>query len=194
MAYQKQEKYTCTEELAVHFEQILQILGEDTSREGLLKTPARASKAMQFLTQGYGQSATEILQSALFKSENHNMVLVKDIPFFSLCEHHLLPFFGTAHIAYFPNEYMVGLSKIPRTVDVFARRLQVQEQLTTQIRDAIDSALSAKGVAVALQASHLCMQMRGVQKTGGQTLTMAFSGDFETSNEHRQAFLQQIKF
>jgi GTP cyclohydrolase IA len=122
------------------------------------------------------------------------MVLVKDIPFFSLCEHHLLPFFGTAHIAYFPNEYMVGLSKIPRTVDVFARRLQVQEQLTTQIRDAIDSALSAKGVAVALQASHLCMQMRGVQKTGGQTLTMAFSGDFETSNEHRQAFLQQIKF
>ena len=165
MPYKKQDQYPeeTTEKLVDRYSDVLGILGENISRDGLLKTPERAAKAMQFLTQGYHQDATEILNSALFKEEYSEMVVVKDIELYSLCEHHILPFFGKAHVAYIPNGYVVGLSKIPRVVDVFARRLQVQERLTHEILHAIDGAIKPHGVAVVIEAAHMCMMMRGVK-------------------------------
>ena len=186
--YEKKEIYN-PETLAVvkkHYAEILTALGEDVTREGLEKTPERVAKAMHFLTQGYELDALEILRGALF-NENHNqMVIVKDIELFSLCEHHMLPFFGRAHIAYIPNGKIVGLSKLARVVDVFSRRLQVQERLTIQIRDALQDALNPLGVAVVIEAKHLCMMMRGVSKQNSVTTTSAFTGEFEkqtTRNE-----------
>ncbi len=168
------------------FTSIIEEVGEDISREGLMKTPERAAKAMQFLTQGYHQDAAAILRSAMFREEYSEMVLVKDIELYSLCEHHMLPFFGKAHVAYIPNGYIVGLSKLPRVIDVFARRLQVQERLTDQILRCIDSTLNPLGVAVVIEARHMCMMMRGVQKQNSVTTTSAFTGafqQFETRNE-----------
>jgi GTP cyclohydrolase I len=160
------------------YKNILSDVGEDAEREGLVKTPIRAAKAMQFLTQGYDLNPAEILRSAMFKEDYSQMVIVKDIEVYSLCEHHLLPFFGKAHIAYIPNGQIVGLSKLPRVVDAFARRLQVQERLTNEIRDCIQDTLNPLGVAVVIECSHLCMQMRGVQKQNSSTTTSAFSGEF----------------
>ena len=162
------------------YKNILKDVGEDSDREGLIKTPIRAAKAMQFLTQGYDLNPAEILRSAMFKEDDSQMVIVKDIEVYSLCEHHLLPFFGKAHIAYIPNGQIVGLSKLPRVVDAFARRLQVQERLTNEIRDCIQDTLNPLGVAVVIECSHLCMQMRGVQKQNSATTTSAFSGEFLT--------------
>lgn len=162
------------------YKNILTDVGENSEREGLLKTPVRAAKAMQFLTQGYDLNPAEILRSAMFKEDYSQMVIVKDIEVYSLCEHHLLPFFGKAHIAYIPNGHIVGLSKLPRVVDAFARRLQVQERLTNEIRDCIQDTLNPLGVAVVIECSHLCMQMRGVQKQNSSTTTSAFSGEFLT--------------
>lgn len=162
------------------YKNILKDVGEDSDREGLIKTPIRAAKAMQFLTQGYDLNPAEILRSAIFKEDYSQMVIVKDIEVYSLCEHHLLPFFGKAHIAYIPNGHIVGLSKLPRVVDAFARRLQVQERLTNEIRDCIQDTLNPLGVAVVIECSHLCMQMRGVQKQNSATTTSAFSGEFLT--------------
>jgi len=162
------------------YKNILKDVGEDSEREGLIKTPIRAAKAMQFLTQGYDLNPAEILRSAMFKEDYSQMVIVKDIEVYSLCEHHLLPFFGKAHIAYIPNGHIVGLSKLPRVVDAFARRLQVQERLTNEIRDCIQETLNPLGVAVVIECSHLCMQMRGVQKQNSATTTSAFSGEFLT--------------
>jgi GTP cyclohydrolase I len=162
------------------YKNILTDVGEDAEREGLVKTPIRAAKAMQFLTQGYDLNPAEILRSAMFKEDYSQMVIVKDIEVYSLCEHHLLPFFGKAHIAYIPNGHIVGLSKLPRVVDAFARRLQVQERLTNEIRDCIQDTLNPLGVAVVIECSHLCMQMRGVQKQNSATTTSAFSGEFLT--------------
>ena len=173
------------------FESIIVNLGEDISREGLAKTPERAAKAIQFLTQGYEQNAQEILESAIFQEEHQQMVLVKNIEMYSLCEHHMLPFFGKAHIAYIPNGRIVGLSKIPRVVDVFARRLQVQERLTHQIRDSIQKALDPMGVAVVIEAQHMCMQMRGVQKQNSVTTTSAFTGEF-LKDSTRKEFISLI--
>lgn len=173
-------------EMADAFRVVIEKLGEDTSREGLLKTPERAAKAMQYLTHGYDLNPEEILKSAMFTEEYSQMVLVKDIEVYSLCEHHMLPFFGKAHVAYIPNGRIVGLSKIPRVVDAFARRLQVQERLTNEIRDCIENTLKPKGVAVVIEASHMCMAMRGVQKQNSVTTTSAFTGDFleeRTRNE-----------
>lgn len=180
-SYRKIEKYNTetTNELAEHYNQILELLGEDTSREGLLKTPQRVAKAMQFLLQGYEIDPVKILESAMFKEEYRQMVIVKDIEIFSLCEHHLLPFIGKAHVAYIPNGYITGLSKIARVVDVFARRLQVQERLTSQIKECIHNTLKPLGVAVVIEAQHLCMQMRGVQKQHSITTTSDFTGAFE---------------
>lgn len=169
-----------------HFEKILHDVGEDSSREGLLKTPSRAAKAMEFLTQGYEQNPEEILKSALFNESYSEMVIVRDIELYSLCEHHMLPFFGTAHVAYIPNGKIVGLSKIPRLVDVFARRLQVQERLTTEVLHCLDETLKPHGAAVVIEARHMCMMMRGVQKQNSLTTTSAFTGvfrNFETRNE-----------
>ena len=163
------------------YKNILTDVGENSERDGLLKTPVRAAKAMQFLTQGYDLDPAEILRSAMFKEDYSQMVIVKDIEVYSLCEHHLLPFFGKAHIAYIPNGHIVGLSKLPRVVDAFARRLQVQERLTNEIRDCIQDTLNPLGVAVVIECSHLCMQMRGVQKQNSSTTTSAFSGEFLTS-------------
>ena len=163
------------------YKNILSDVGENVEREGLIKTPVRAAKAMQFLTQGYDLNPAEILRSAMFKEDYSQMVIVKDIEVYSLCEHHLLPFFGKAHIAYIPNGHIVGLSKLPRVVDAFARRLQVQERLTNEIRDCIQDTLNPLGVAVVIECSHLCMQMRGVQKQNSATTTSAFSGEFLTS-------------
>jgi GTP cyclohydrolase I len=163
------------------YKNILTDVGENSEREGLLKTPVRAAKAMQFLTQGYDLNPAEILRSAMFKEDYSQMVIVKDIEVYSLCEHHLLPFFGKAHIAYIPHGHIVGLSKLPRVVDAFARRLQVQERLTNEIRDCIQDTLNPLGVAVVIECSHLCMQMRGVQKQNSYTTTSAFSGEFLTS-------------
>ena len=160
------------------YKNILSDVGENAEREGLVKTPVRAAKAMQFLTQGYDLNPAEILRSAMFKEDYSQMVIVKDIEVYSLCEHHLLPFFGKAHIAYIPNGQIVGLSKLPRVVDAFARRLQVQERLTNEIRDCIQDTLNPLGVAVVIECSHLCMQMRGVQKQNSATTTSAFSGEF----------------
>jgi len=173
------------------FKIIIEQVGEDSKREGLEKTPERAAKAMQFLTQGYEQDASEILRSALFKEEHQQMVLVKGIEMYSLCEHHLLPFFGKAHIAYIPNGKIVGLSKIPRVVDVFSRRLQVQERLTHQIRDCIQDSLEPLGVAVVIEAKHMCMQMRGVQKQNSTTTTSAFTGEF-LKDATRKEFISLI--
>jgi len=178
--YHKVEKYNeeTIEKLAVHYKETLSLIGEDPEREGLLNTPKRVAKAMQFLTHGYHVKPDEILKSAMFKEEYRQMVLVKDIELYSLCEHHMLPFFGKAHVAYIPNGYITGLSKIARVVEAFARRLQVQERLTTQIRDCIQDTLKPLGVAVVIEASHMCMQMRGVQKQNSVTTTSAFTGAF----------------
>ncbi len=167
-----------TQELANLYEKTLSLIGEDPKREGLLKTPLRVAKSMQFLTQGYSMNPTEILKSAMFKEEYKQMVLVKNIELYSLCEHHILPFFGKAHVAYIPNGYITGLSKIARVVEAFARRLQVQERLTVQIRDCIQDTLKPLGVAVVIEARHMCMQMRGVQKQNSVTSTSAFTGAF----------------
>ena len=177
----KDEHYCCerTEKLSYHYKEIIKLLGEDPEREGLLQTPARVAKAMQFMTQGYQQNPEEILQSALFKEDYRQMVIVKDIEIYSLCEHHMLPFVGRAHVAYIPNGYITGLSKIARVVDAYARRLQVQERLTQQIKNCIQNTLHPLGVAVVIEAQHLCMMMRGVQKQNSVTTTSDFSGAFE---------------
>jgi len=194
MDTEKDKKNTTETQLNAHYYQaIISNLGENPEREGLLKTPMRAAKAMAFLTQGYKQNAADILKSALFTQDYKEMVLVENIDFFSLCEHHLLPFFGKAHIAYIPNGQIVGLSKIPRLVDVFARRLQVQENMTTQIMQTMQDVLQAKGVAVQLEAQHLCMQMRGVQKTQSYTVTQAFSGIFLENLEFQKKFVSLLK-
>lgn len=193
-AYKKEEKYYSKniESLKKHYSKVLKLLGEDPSREGLIKTPERVAKAMQFLTQGYEMNATEILQSAMFSEDYSQMVLVKEIEFYSLCEHHLLPFFGKTHIAYIPDGNIVGLSKLPRVVDAFSRRLQVQERLTNEIRDCIQDTLKPKGVAVVMEARHLCMQMRGVEKQSSLTTTSAFSGAFLESEKTRSEFMNLI--
>lgn len=180
-----------TEKLTHSFSEILRDLGEDTAREGILKTPERAAKAMQFLTSGHCQDAAAILKSAMFAEDYHDMVVVKNIELYSLCEHHMLPFFGKAHIAYIPNGHIVGLSKIPRVVDVFARRLQVQERLTHDILECINETLKPKGVGVVIEASHMCMMMRGVQKQNSVTTTSGFRGQFEKI-ETRNEFLKLI--
>ncbi len=181
-----------TSTIATSYAEIIDQLGEDPQREGLLKTPERAAKAMQFLMQGYKQDPAEILKSALFNEEYSELVLVKDIEVYSMCEHHILPFFGKAHIAYIPNGQIVGLSKIPRLVDVFARRLQVQERLTLQIRDCLEEVLQPRGVAVVIEAQHMCMQMRGVQKQNSMTTTSAFTGEFLKEERTRQEFFNLI--
>jgi GTP cyclohydrolase IA len=193
MSYLKEEIYNdeMTDHLTDNYRAILDGLGENAQREGLLKTPERAAKAMQFLTSGYGMDAEEILRSAMFKEDYSEMVLVKDIEIYSLCEHHMLPFLGKAHIAYIPNGQIVGLSKIPRVVDVFARRLQVQERLTLDILNAIDNTLKPQGVAVVVEAMHLCMMMRGVQKQNSVTTTSAFTGQFQNP-ETRAEFMNLI--
>ena len=173
------------------YKNIISDVGENQSREGLLKTPVRAAKAMQYLTQGYDLNPAEILKSAMFKECYNQMVIVKDIEVYSLCEHHLLPFFGKVHIAYIPNGHIVGLSKLPRVVDAFARRLQVQERLTNEIRDCIEDTLKPMGVAVVMECSHLCMQMRGVQKQNSVTTTSAFTGEF-LKDPTRKEFISLI--
>lgn len=178
--------------LASHYREIVGLLGEDVEREGLLDTPNRVAKAMQFLTSGYDQNPEEILRKALFKEEYRQMVIVKDIDFYSLCEHHMLPFWGKAHVAYIPNGYITGLSKIPRVVEVFARRLQVQERLTTQIKDCIQETLNPLGVMVVIEAQHMCMQMRGVQKQNSTTTTSDFTGAFNQAKT-REEFISLIK-
>ncbi|MBE6345680.1 MAG: GTP cyclohydrolase I FolE [Lentimicrobiaceae bacterium] len=179
------------EKLQEHYAAILELLGEDVNREGLEKTPLRVAKSMQFLTQGYNMDPKEILLSAKFKEDYRQMVVVKDIELFSLCEHHMIPFVGKAHVAYIPNGYITGLSKIARVVEAYSRRLQVQERLTTQIKEAINDALHPLGVAVVIEARHLCMSMRGVQKQSSVTTTSDFIGAFERS-ETRAEFLQLI--
>ena len=180
-----------TDDVKEPYAKIISNLGEDISRDGLMKTPERAAKAMQFLTQGYSQDAAEILKSAMFKESYNEMVIVKDIEIYSLCEHHILPFFGKAHVAYIPNGYIVGLSKIPRIIDVFSRRLQVQERLTEQVLDCINDTLKPRGVAVVIEAAHMCMMMRGVQKQNSVTTTSGFRGAFEHM-ETRTEFLKLI--
>ena len=195
MGYKKIEHYDeeCTKSLSSNYKEVIENLGEDPSREGLLKTPERVAKAMQFLTQGYDQNPQEILKSAMFAEKYDEMVIVKDIEVYSLCEHHMLPFFGKCHIAYIPNGHIVGLSKFPRMVDAFSRRLQVQERLTDQIRDCLDETLNTQGVAVCMEAQHLCMQMRGVQKQNSTTTTSAFSGAFMEEDITRQEFMSLVK-
>lgn len=191
--YQKIDRYNAESvvRIADHYREIIGMLGENTNREGLLKTPERASKAMHFLMHGYDLDPAEILRSALFHDEYQQMVIIKDIELYSLCEHHLLPFFGKAHIAYIPNGKIVGLSKIPRIVDAFSRRLQVQERLTTQIRDCIQETLQPLGVAVVIEARHLCMLMRGIQKQNSAATTSAFTGEFE-NEKTRSEFIRLI--
>jgi GTP cyclohydrolase IA len=193
MAYKKIEQYddNITSKLIEHYKSSLDLLGEDSEREGLLKTPERVAKAMQFLTQGYQMDAKAILNSAKFHEDVSEMIIVKDIELYSMCEHHMLPFYGKAHIAYIPNGWITGLSKLARVVDVYSRRLQVQERLTTQILDAIKETLNPMGVAVVIEASHLCMMMRGVQKQNSVTTTSAFWGEFER-NESRSEFIRLI--
>lgn len=193
MPYKKFEEYNIqvTDDVKNRYKNIIQDLGENTERDGLLKTPERAAKAMQFLTQGYHQDPVKILKSAMFKESYNEMVIVKDIELYSLCEHHILPFFGKAHIAYIPNGYIVGLSKLPRIVDVFARRLQVQERLTEQILNCVNDTLKPQGVAVVIEASHMCMMMRGVQKQNSVTTTSGFRGSFQNM-ETRNEFLKLI--
>ncbi|WP_346883155.1 GTP cyclohydrolase I FolE [uncultured Algibacter sp.] len=193
MPYKKFEEYSIqvTDDVKNRYKNIIEDLGEDTEREGLIKTPERAAKAMQFLTQGYQQDPVEILKGAMFKESYNEMVIVKDIELYSLCEHHILPFFGKAHVAYIPNGHIVGLSKLPRIIDVFARRLQVQERLTKQVLDCINDTLKPQGVAVVIEASHMCMMMRGVQKQNSITTTSGFRGQFEKI-ETRNEFLKLI--
>lgn len=180
-----------TENIATHYHEIIKLLGEDPDREGLLKTPERVSKAMQFLMNGYEQDPEEILRSAMFTEDYRQMVIVKDIDFYSMCEHHMLPFFGKAHIAYIPNHKITGLSKIARVVEVFARRMQVQERMTTQIKECIQKTLEPMGVIVVIEAQHLCMQMRGVQKQNSITTTSDFTGVFQQAKT-REEFLNLI--
>ncbi|MDR3060771.1 MAG: GTP cyclohydrolase I FolE [Dysgonamonadaceae bacterium] len=180
------------EELAFHYRRILELLGENPDREGLLKTPERVAKAMMFLTKGYLQDPAKILSSAVFIEDYKQMVIVKDIDFFSMCEHHMLPFFGKAHVAYIPRDAVTGLSKIPRVVDVFARRLQIQERLTTQIKDCIQKTLKPLGVMVVIEAQHMCMQMRGVEKQNSITTTSDFTGIFDQAKT-REEFISLIR-
>lgn len=191
--YQKIDQYNdeTVNRISSHYGDILSALGEDPNREGLLKTPERVAKSLQYLTHGYHLDPKEILLSAMFKEEYSQMVIVKDIEVYSLCEHHMLPFLGKAHIAYIPNGHIVGLSKIPRVVDAFARRLQVQERLTNQIRDCIQETLNPAGVAVVIECKHLCMAMRGIQKQNSVTTTSAFTGEF-SKERTRQEFMQLI--
>jgi len=193
MSYLKFEEYNIeiTDDVKKNYYSIIESIGEDTDRQGLLKTPERAAKAMQYLTQGYQQDAEEVLKSALFDEDYSEMVIVKDIELYSLCEHHILPFFGKAHIAYIPNGKIVGLSKLPRVVDIFSRRLQVQERLTDQIVNTINRVLKPEGCAVVIEASHMCMMMRGVQKQNSVTTTSAFRGTFKIM-ETRNEFLKLI--
>jgi GTP cyclohydrolase I len=179
--------------LASHYEDVLKQLGEDPSREGLLKTPERVAKAMQFMTHGYGLDPDAIINQAIFHEEYSEMVIVKDIEVYSMCEHHMLPFFGKAHVAYIPNGKIVGLSKIPRVVDAYARRLQVQERLTIEIRDCIQRTLDPKGVAVVIECSHMCMQMRGVQKQNSVTTSSAFTGIFLKNDATRKEFINLVQ-
>ncbi len=192
--YNKTESWDAEtiDELASHYHRILKLLGEDPDREGLLNTPVRVAKAMNFLTLGYGQNPCEILNSAKFKEDYKQMVIVKDIELYSMCEHHMLPFFGKAHVAYIPNGYITGLSKIARVVEAYARRLQVQERLTVQIRDTIQDCLSPMGVAVVIEAQHMCMQIRGVQKQHSVTTTSAFTGIFLSNLNTREEFVHLI--
>jgi GTP cyclohydrolase I len=193
MSYKKFEEYNMnvTEDVMQKYQSIIESIGEDANRQGLIKTPERAAKAMQYLTQGYELNAEEVLKSALFDEDYSEMVIVKNIELYSLCEHHILPFFGKAHIAYIPNGKIVGLSKIPRVVDIFSRRLQVQERLTDQIVNTINKVLRPEGVAVVIEASHMCMMMRGVQKQNSVTTTSAFRGTFKNI-ETRNEFLKLI--
>ena len=188
--YQPSE--SVTEEIAQHYSKILSLLGEDAQREGLMKTPERVAKSLQFLTQGYHTDPSEIIKSAMFKEDYRQMVIVKDIDLFSMCEHHMLPFFGKAHVAYIPNHYITGLSKIARVVDVFSRRLQIQERLTTQIKDCIQTTLNPLGVMVVIEAQHMCMQMRGVQKQNSITTTSDFTGVFQQAKT-REEFISLIR-
>ena len=192
--YRKVEKYDpeTTEKLSEYYQKIIDLLGEDSGREGLLKTPERVAKSMQFLLQGYEQDPEKILSSAMFKEDYRQMVIVKDIEIYSMCEHHMLPFIGKAHIGYIPNGYITGLSKIARVVDAYARRLQVQERLTTQIKECIQNTLNPLGVAVVIEAQHLCMQMRGVQKQHSITTTSDFTGAFERVAT-REEFIRLIR-
>lgn len=194
MAYTKVDHYDeeTTNALAAHYKEILRIMGEDPEREGLLLTPQRVARSIQFLNQGYVQDGAAILNSAKFKEEYKQMVLVKDIDLYSTCEHHMLPFYGKAHVAYIPNGYITGLSKIARVVDAFSRRLQVQERLTVQIRDCIQETLNPLGVAVVIEASHMCMQIRGVQKPNSVTTTSAFTGAFMKEMKTREEFMHLI--
>src|SRR5215213_7128395 len=191
--YAKIDQYNpeAIERMADKYRSLLKEVGEDSQREGLLKTPERAAKALQFLTHGYGLDPTEILRSAMFREEYQQMVIVRDIEVYSLCEHHMLPFFGKAHVAYIPNGYIVGLSKIPRVVDAFARRLQVQERLTVDIRNCIEETLRPQGVAVVIEAQHLCMVMRGIQKQHSIAATSAFTGEFN-AEKTRAEFMRLI--
>ncbi len=195
MAFEKIERYDegTTKEIAARVREILELLGEDPQREGLLKTPERVAKSLQFLTQGYAQNGTQIIQSAIFDEKYQQMVLVKDIELYSMCEHHMLPFIGKCHVAYIPNGKITGLSKIARIVETYARRLQVQERLTVQIRDCLVDALKPLGVAVVIEAMHTCMSLRGVQKSNAITTTSAFSGIFLSSARTRNEFLNLIK-
>ena len=192
-SYEKIEQYDTeiTEALSQNYKSIIENLGEDVNREGLEKTPERVAKAMQFLTHGYGLDPLEILTSALFSEDHQQMIVVKDIEVYSMCEHHMLPFFGKAHVAYIPNGKIVGLSKIPRIVDAFARRMQVQERLTDQIKDCIQEALNPLGVAVVIEAQHMCMQMRGIQKQNSVTTTSSFTGAFE-KDKTRKEFISLV--
>ena len=192
--YIREERYDADriEKLAYHYREILSLLGEDPEREGLLKTPERVAKAMSFVTKGYSQDPIEIINSATFTEEYQQMVLVKDIELFSMCEHHMMPFVGKAHVAYIPNGKITGLSKIARVVECFARRLQVQERLTVQIRDCIQEALNPLGVAVVIEAGHTCMQMRGIKKQNSVTTTSAFTGTFLSDHRTREEFLNLI--
>ena len=195
MAYTKEDIYgeSTTEKIAAHYKEILRLLGENPDREGLVKTPERVAKALQFLTQGYGQDGAEIIRRAIFKEEYQQMVLVRDIELYSTCEHHVMPFIGKAHVAYIPDGYITGLSKIARVVETYARRLQVQERLTVQIRDCIQNTLHPLGVAVVIEAAHTCMQIRGVQIANAITTTSAFSGIFLKDERTRNEFLNLIK-
>lgn len=194
MAYTKIDNYDqeTTDALAEHYKEILKLIGEDPDREGLVLTPTRVAKSIQFLNQGYEMDGAALLNSAKFKEEYKQMVLVKDIDLYSMCEHHMLPFYGKAHVAYIPNGYITGLSKIARVVEAYARRLQVQERLTVQIRDCIQNTLNPLGVAVVIEASHMCMQIRGVQKQNSVTTTSAFTGAFLKDIRTREEFMHLI--
>lgn len=194
--YTKKEEYhqESIDQIASHVKNMLSIIGEDPAREGLEKTPLRVAKSMGHLTKGYDENAVDILKSALFEEDSEEMVIVKDIELYSMCEHHMLPFYGKAHIGYLPNKKITGLSKMARVVDVFSRRLQVQERLTMQIRDAIQEALEPHGVAVVIEAKHLCMMMRGVQKQNSSTVTSSFNGVFLDNLATRKEFLNLISY